>query len=303
MFVSALAHGRPVATGGHATARGSAVAPQSRYSWGFLDDRHDVARAAEALAGGAVIAHGFGQFYALMTRPDFDTVGQMNLWKGRPVDQVGSICTSPLLIPSVFDWTKVPKRFDRTRLLAMMDALMSIGPFGFRGPAAGDIPTHLSSIDGACRTTQVIVPGYRCPSQNLISESLRKAGSRYLYVTSANQSHHKTGAAEEPAHWQAGPLARDFGHVDELCVVQHRSEAQARSMHPEHLPMSTSIISFHRALSNKSQPTVRLERHGSLHVERVAEIVHAHGFSLQVDLEAGSRLPVRQYPNCAPRCH
>ena len=56
--------------------------------WGYLDDLGAVVRASEALARGAVVAHGFGQFYVLTTRPDARTVGQMNLWKGRPVDQV-----------------------------------------------------------------------------------------------------------------------------------------------------------------------------------------------------------------------
>ena len=263
--------------------------------WGALGDAQAVEQAADGLARGAVVAHGFGQFYVLMTRPDASTVGKMNLWKGRPVDQVGSICSSPLLIESLFDWQQVSPKIDKTKLLALMDALMALGPFGFRGPAAEDIPTHLSSIDGDCRTTQVIVPGYRCPSQALITESMRRIGSRYLYVTSTNQSHHMTGAAEEPAHWRAAPLARDFAHVDELWVLEHESDERARSMHPDHLPMSTSIISFHRELADVMKPTLRLERHGSMHVEQVAELLQDFGFDLQVDLRASVRLPCRSY--------
>ena len=94
----------------------------------------------KALKRGAVVAHGFGQFYALSTRPDASTVGQMNQWKGRPFDQVGSISTTPLLIPSLFDWSKVPDENARPRVLALMDALLALGPFGFRGPAHEDIP-------------------------------------------------------------------------------------------------------------------------------------------------------------------
>ena len=263
--------------------------------WGTLGDAQAVEQAADGLARGAVVAHGFGQFYVLMTRPDVSTVGQMNVWKGRPVDQVGSICSSPLLLESLFDWQQVSPKIDKTKLLALMDAPMALGPFGFRGPAAEDIPTHLSSMDGDCRTTQAIVPGYRCPSQALITESMRRTGTRYLYVTSANQSHHKTGASEEPAHWQAAPLARDFAHVDELWVLEHESDDQARAMHPDHQPMSTSIISFHREVVGATQPTLRLERHGSMHVDQVAELLHDFGFGLQVDLRASVRLPCRSY--------
>ena len=269
---------------------------ESTVSWGFLDAADDYERAASALRRGAVVAHGFGQFYALSTKPDAATVGQMNLWKGRPFNQVGSISTTPLMIPSLFDWSRVPNPNRRTKVLALMDTLLALGPFGFRGPARDDIPTHLSSRDGEDRTTQVIVPGYRCPSQALIASCIHAIEDRYIYVTSANQSHHKTGREEEPAHWQAAPLANDFQHVDELFVMTHRDEVRARSLHPDHLPMSTSILSFHRRGAD-GQPTVRLERLGSMATDQIREIVYGHGFQLDIAPSAERRLPCRQYPS------
>ena len=267
---------------------------ESTVSWGFLDAADDYERAASALKRGAVVAHGFGQFYALSTRPDASTVGQMNLWKGRPFDQVGSISTTPMMIPSLFDWSKVPHTNRRTKLLALMDTLLALGPFGFRGPARDDIPDHLSSLDGEHRTTQVIVPGYRCPSQALIASCIHAIEERYIYVTSANQSHHRTGRPEEPAHWKAAPLANDFQHVDELFVMTHRDEERARELHPDHLPMSTSILSFHRRSSEK-YPSVRLERLGSMGRDQIREIVHGHGFKLEIAPSAEHRLPCRNY--------
>ena len=267
---------------------------ESTVRWGFLDAPHDHALASKALKRGAVVAHGFGQFYALSTRPDASTVGQMNQWKGRPFDQVGSISTTPLLIPSLFDWSKVPDENARPRVLALMDALLALGPFGFRGPAHEDIPRHLSSNDGETRTTQVIVPGYRCPSQALISACIHQIEERFIYVTSANQSHHRTGRTEEPAHWKAAPLAADFEHVDELFVMTHRDEERARELHPDHLPMSTSILSFHRR-GLEREPIVRLERLGSMGSETIRELVHGHGFKLEVAPSAESRLPCRRY--------
>ena len=162
-----------------------------------------------------------------------------------------------------------------------MDALLALGPFGFRGPAHEDIPRHLSSNDGETRTTQVIVPGYRCPSQALISACIHQIEERFIYVTSANQSHHRTGRDEEPAHWKAAPLAAEFEHVDELFVMTHRDEERARELHPDHLPMSTSILSFHRQGLDRC-PTVRLERLGSMGTETIRELVHHHGFKLEV---------------------
>ena len=268
----------------------------STVSWGFLDAADDYERAAKALKRGAVVAHGFGQFYALSTRPDAATVGQMNLWKGRPFDQVGSISTTPLMIPSLFDWAQAPSAHRQAKVLSLMDALLAHGPFGFRGPAHHDIPEHLSSRDGQIRTTQVIVPGYRCASQSLIAACVQSIGERYIYVTSANQSHHVTGRAEEPAHWKAAPLADDFQHVDELFVMTHRDEERARSLHPDHLPMSTSILSFHRDGVDQ-QPTVRLERLGSMGTDLIRSIVHSQGFQLEIAPSAQRRLPCRRYPS------
>ena len=267
---------------------------ESTVRWGFLDAPRDHISASEALKRGAVVAHGFGQFYALSTRPDASTVGQMNQWKGRPFDQVGSISTTPLLIPSLFDWSKVPHENVQSKVLTLMDALLALGPFGFRGPAHEDIPAHLSSNDGDIRTTQVIIPGYRCPSQALISACIHQIEERFIYVTSANQSHHRTGRTEEPAHWKAAPLAADFEHVDELFVMTHRDEERARELHPDHLPMSTSILSFHRRDPDR-EPTVRLERLGSMGTETIRELVLSHGFRLEVAPNAESRLPCRRY--------
>ena len=47
---------------------------ESTVRWGFLDAPTDHALAAEAFKRGAVVAHGFGQFYALSTRPDACTM-------------------------------------------------------------------------------------------------------------------------------------------------------------------------------------------------------------------------------------
>ena len=68
----------------------------------------DIELAAEALVEGLPVASGFANFYVIYTRADASTVAQMNIWKGRPPDQTGSIGTTTLRIPTLFDFSKLP---------------------------------------------------------------------------------------------------------------------------------------------------------------------------------------------------
>jgi hypothetical protein len=165
----------------------------------FLDDPHDRGVAAEMQGDGAVLGHGFGNIYAITSRPDATTVRAVNLLKGRPAEQVGSITTTPTRLPDAFDWSRLPLGLSRSHALDVVDALLILGPCGFRGPAAAGLPSHLTQRDANMLTTQVINPSYACLS-NAVAEALRLTGGDYLYVTSANRSRHTTGAAEEPPH-------------------------------------------------------------------------------------------------------
>jgi hypothetical protein len=82
------------------------AAPRNRSL--LLDDADDVQEAAAALAAGGAVGQAFGNFYVLTTRPDASTVRRINLLKGRPPDQVGSVVTTPLRIPLLFDWSALP---------------------------------------------------------------------------------------------------------------------------------------------------------------------------------------------------
>ena len=63
----------------------------------------------------------------------------MNALKGRPLDQVGSVTTTPERGKRVFDWDGV--QLPWSALVAVMSDLHALGPIGFRGPAAGTSPT------------------------------------------------------------------------------------------------------------------------------------------------------------------
>jgi hypothetical protein len=257
-----------------------------------LSDPHDVEIAAAALAAGAVVGHAFGNFYVITTRPDAATVRSVNLLKGRPVDQVGSITTTPLRIPRVYDWTALPPGLRAHEVLGLMDALFGLGPFGFRGPAAPDVPDHLTQLDTGVRTAQVIAPGYACPSNDFLAASLHRAGTDLLYITSANQSRHLSGAADSPAHWRAAGLLADFGGDPRFVLLEHDDEDAARARYPRHDPMSTTILAFHRLAGPR---TLLVERHGSLPVDVVRSVAAGFGFDVALGPLAQTRLQQRSY--------
>ena len=57
----------------------------------LIDDPASCATAARQLSAGAVVANAFANFYVITTRSDAETVRRVNVMKGRPPGQVGSI--------------------------------------------------------------------------------------------------------------------------------------------------------------------------------------------------------------------
>lgn len=280
-----------------ATASSSSV-PQDQRVALVLTDPRAIDAAATGLAAGAVISHGFANFYVITTRPDAETVRGVNLMKGRPADQVGSITTTPVCIPFVYDWSRLPPELAQHDVLGLMDALFGLGPFGFRGPAAAHIPLHLTQLDEAVRTVQVIAPGYACPSNAFLGRAQSACGQDILYITSANRSRHLSGAEDEPAHYRADGLRAEFGHDPRFLVLEHADEALARGTYPLHAPMSTTILAFHKVAGTdrSGRPVLVVERHGSLHVNDVRRVVRPLGFEVALGPHASRRLFERRYP-------
>ena len=87
-----------------------------------------------------------------------------------------------------------------------------------------------------------------------------------MFITSANVSSGVTGRVE-PAHYDLRGIQEDFGHQDGVVLIGHRAEAKVRATYPRHLPMSTSIVAFHKlGVDEDGEPAIVLERHGSLDV-------------------------------------
>jgi hypothetical protein len=192
-------------------------------------------------------------------------------------------------VPKLFDWSLLPEGISQEQVLAVMDDLYEVGPMGFRGPAARDVPDQVASFDAEIRTTQVIAPGYRCPSNELLEDILERTGQDFLFITSANVSSGVTGRIE-PAHYDLRGMQDDFADSDGVVMIGHRDEATVRASYSRHLPMSTSILAFHKLADG---PALILERHGSLAADDIREIVAAHGFGLVLAETARERLPLR----------
>jgi hypothetical protein len=262
-----------------------------------LSSAADAEYTARAIAAGAVVGHAFGNFYVITTRPDADVVRTVNMMKGRPPDQVGSLNTTRALIPRLYDWSKLPEGLTRETVTAIMDRLFGMGPFGFRGPAAPHIPDHLAALDGSQRTTQVIAPGYACASNRFLERAMDLLGVEFLYITSANRSRHLTGADDEPAHFTAAGLRAEFGHQPRFVVLEHRDEAAARAAYPLYAPMSTTLLAFHKLgpADANGRPSLIVERHGSLPVDVLRPILAEFGFALELGPKASKRLAMRAY--------
>lgn len=253
----------------------------------YIDRPDDRAAAARAIAAGDLVATAFGNFYALVADPSPASVRAVNAAKGRPAGQVGSITVASTRIPEMISWTHLPPPVAH-RLRAATRALAEAGPIGLRGPALPGFPAHLTQPQDGVPTVQVISPGAACPANDLFA---RAPG--HLFVTSANRSRHRTGAAEEPAHWRAAGIAADFAHVPGFTLIAHPDEARARAAHPRHLPMSVTLVSL--PLTAGAAAVLTVERHGSLHADDVRRIAVPYGVDVRLGPAAARRLTVRAY--------
>lgn len=263
----------------------------------LLDDPADRRLAAQMMSLGGVAIHGFGNFYAVTSRPELQVMRYVNASKGRPDMQVASVTTTKEGITEgitkIFDFNKIPKGVDHYALSLLIKELYEDGPFGVRGPAAGGVPSHLTEND----TVQIIAPGFKCASNKLFRIAMRESGVNILQITSANISHNITGAKEEPAHWKIKGIQEQFGRIPGYFMVQHNDEEAVQGKYAQYDPMSTSIIGMHNAEKNKATGKTRLvlERHGSLHFDHIQQKAQGYGFDLVLGPKAQNRLPRREY--------
>ena len=263
-----------------------------------LDRPDDAALAARLLAEGRLVAHGFANLYALTARGD--AVQRLNALKGRPRGQTGSLTAPTGRVLDAVDLARLPACLSRGLVEDVVAALTSIGPIGFRGPAAAHVPPGLTATDGPTTTAQVIVPGDACPSQRFLAAAAAAVPSGLLAITSANRSRHVTGAADAPAHWRADGLRAELADAVDLVWLEHADEAAARARFARHSPVSTSVVALHRAERAHGRVHLVLERQGSLAAPEVARVLAALSLGLTVAPGAAVRLVPRSYPEVLP---
>jgi len=233
--------------------------------------------------------------------PGKDHIQRVNLMKGRPADQVASLVTTREHFPSLFDWAQLPVGLKQAQVPDFINELASIGPCGFRGPAAAAIPKHLMTRDADVDTVQLVVPGDLCRSNAILDGVFNRLPSnapKYVCGSSANISHLKTGSQHEPAHYKLSGLQKDFGARSDVCFVGHTDEASVLGSYPLHVPTSTSIVSFHTlgGVAPAKPPVLIIQRHGSLSVRTIREIASRHGLGVELGAKATHRLPICEYP-------
>jgi hypothetical protein len=252
--------------------------------------------AASVVVLGCPIFYGFANFYVLAAHPHQASLERINRAKGRPPLQVGSITTTREHMHDLFDWQQLPKGLHKEQVSALIDVFYEIGPFGFRGTAANHIPDHLTSVaENGKRTTQLIASGYACPSNRFLQRALALLKENFLFITSANISSHLTGQ-EEPAHYEMKQIQRAFEHQQGILMMRHPNEEEARARYPQYAPMSTSIIGFYELHSDEQgKPALMIERHGSLPLDNIAEVLSSFGFGYVLGPKAQTRLAQQDY--------
>src|SRR5258708_5599403 len=291
-----------------------------------VDDPTHRELAARTLAVGGAIMYPFGNFYALAMGPDIASVRAVNEAKGRPVDQTASIVTTPEFITqrrfeNVFDFTQLPEGMSPDQAIEMMRTFYEMGPFGFRGRAAEHIATrhpHLTqaalvSFGIELPTVQVIAPGERDRTSNeVIGRGIEMSGIPYMAITSANLSSHRDEVRflreqrirsgqvvpkDEPAHWLMRGIQEEFGGSEfPFVLLANPDEHGTVAQYPDHAPMSTSVIGFHRALPMiDGQPTVSVERHGSMPLSTILRSLKNLKINALVTQSAVNQLTQRTY--------
>jgi hypothetical protein len=185
-----------------------------------LDDDADRSLAATAIAFGTPVLHGSGPGYALTCHPDAEVVRAVRHGLGRPGSWVPAVTTTRAALPAVVESGLLEA--------AALDERLARGPVALTLPAAPGVPAHLTSrVDGVA-TVEVVVPGTRCPSADLLAAALERAGVAVLATTRPYATCPTTGRRGPVLH-RVAEVQRTFGRMRPGAVVlAHRSEWRAR---------------------------------------------------------------------------
>lgn len=229
-------------------------------------------------------ASAFGSTRRPQTKPGDDTNLRVLLEAGTP--------TVAIVAKASTVQVKAVLRTTLAEHLAMVAD--SVAHLKARAARSSSTPSTTSTAGEPTATTRSPCWTRRpAPARTASSSAIRTAPPCPTRSASANVSSGITGRVE-PAHYDLRGIQADFGRQDGIALIGQRAEARVRATYPRHLPMSTSIVAFHKlGLDEDGEPAIVLERNGSLDVEPIREIVARHGFGLVLDAGARERLPMR----------
>jgi hypothetical protein len=91
-------------------------------------------------------------------------------------------------------------------------------------------------------------------------------------------------------------IQKAFEHQKGILMMSHPNEEEARARYPEYAPMSTSILGFYELYTdNRGKPALMIERHGSLPLNKIAEVLDDFGFGYVLGPKAQTRLAQQDY--------
>jgi hypothetical protein len=129
----------------------------------------------------------------------------------------------------------------------------------------------------------------------VLQRALAHLEENYLFITSANISSHLTGQ-EEPAHYEMQQIQRAFEHHKGIIMTRHPNEEEARARYPQYDLMSTSILGFYELHTDEQgKPAFMIERHGSLPLDIIADMLDDFGFGYVLGPKAQTRLAQHEY--------
>ncbi|MFI8965588.1 hypothetical protein ACIGO8_26145 [Streptomyces sp. NPDC053493] len=276
-----------------------------------MGDERAVRRAAEELALGRAVMHGFAHCHAVTTRPDRPEAAAAG---AGVAGRGGGVTTVSSGIAALFDWTRLPAELPRRQVWSLMEELYELGPFGFRGPASDRVPERLTAGRDGVRTVRVLAPGRHCPSNAFLGAALELTGADCLFVaplvtplvappgtlpTTSLAASTLTQLASPPVTQTAsppvtlpaaparmplaGPPALD-PDVHVLAPDDEGGAAGRAARYPHHTAAAPSVLAFHRPAGRgrSGLPALTLERSGSLSADHIRSVAANHGFALAV---------------------
>lgn len=261
----------------------------------YLEDPAHVRIASRAVNMGAVILHGFANIYALSAESHFSSAQRLKIMCGRQ-DADAWVTTIPAYLDTVVEWDPIQDGIEAWEIRALISELLHMGPIGLCLPASPAVPDHLVTVHDDSRWINIMMAGLDCPSGIFLEQALNVSGEPLLAIEPACRSYVRGKNLEtDPVHYRGERAAEEFATLPGvLSLVGDDKEAERNYL--IYAPTHPSVLSFQDLrFDRKGRPMVAIETHGSLALERIADVLDHYDMGHVVMPSAQSRLPARMY--------